>query len=160
VEDGSSGPEVGILAEGGCADGRRDREVPMRLRHRVVLGLAMAALAVAAPANRWLLVYAGVALGLLALVPRGPLLVQPVVQGQPAVHGDVLAGDIPRPGVAEQEQGDPGDVGGNAGQAGGDPRPKPGRIQPGEIAFTLIRCRPSSLAIACTSMATPALLTL
>ena len=78
----------------------------MRPRHRVVLGLAMTALAVAAPANRWLLVYAGVALGLLAL-PWGPLLVQPVVQGQPAVHGDVLAGDIARPGVAEQEHGDP-----------------------------------------------------
>ena len=53
----------------------------MRLRHRVVLGLAMAALAVAVPANRWLLVYAG--LVLVALTPRGPLLVQPVVQGQP-----------------------------------------------------------------------------
>ena len=34
------------------------------------------------------------------------------------------------------------------------------RIQPGEIAFTLIRCRPRSLAMACTSMDTPALLTL
>ena len=95
----------------------------MRLRHRAVLGLAMAALAVSVAANRWLLVYAGVALGLLAVAPRGPLLVQPVVQRQPAVHGDVLAGDIARPGVAEKEQGDPGDVGGNAGLAGGDPRP-------------------------------------
>jgi hypothetical protein len=99
------------------------RRVQMRLRHRVVLGLAMAALAVSVAANRWLLVYAGVALGLLAVAPRGPLLVQPVVQRQPAVHGDVLAGDIARPGVAEKEQGDPGDVGGNAGLAGGDPRP-------------------------------------
>ncbi|MFL6191879.1 MAG: hypothetical protein ACJ75E_18905, partial [Actinomycetes bacterium] len=66
----------------------------MRLSHRVVLGLVMAALAVVSPANRWLLLYAGVALGLLAVAPRGPLLVQPVVQRQPAVHGDVLAGDV------------------------------------------------------------------
>ena len=75
----------------------------MRLCHRVVLGLVMAALAMAAPANRWLLAYAALALGLLAAAPRGPLLVQPVVQRQPAVHGDVLAGDVPGPGVAEQE---------------------------------------------------------
>ena len=143
----------------------------MRLRHRVVLGLVMAALAVASPANRWLLLYAGVALGLLAVAPRGPLLVQPVVQRQPAVHGDVLAGDVPRPGVAEQEQGDP--AGTPARPAGMRGRSRASlatcsgvltssavRIQPGEIAFTLIRCRPSSLAIALTSMATPALETL
>ena len=43
----------------------------MRLRHRVVLGLAMAALAVAVPANRWLLVYAGLAL--VALTPLSPV---------------------------------------------------------------------------------------
>jgi hypothetical protein len=43
----------------------------MRLRHRVVLGLVLAALAVAAPANRWLLAYAGVVLGLLVLTPGG-----------------------------------------------------------------------------------------
>ncbi|MGH9005559.1 MAG: hypothetical protein ACRDYV_20730, partial [Acidimicrobiia bacterium] len=66
----------------------------MRLRHRMVLGLLTAALAVPAPANRWLLVYAGLAL--VVLVPRGPLLVQPVVEGQPAVDGQVLAGDIAR----------------------------------------------------------------
>ena len=41
----------------------------MRLRHRLVLGLLMAVLAAAVPANRWLLVYAAVAL--VALVPRG-----------------------------------------------------------------------------------------
>src|SRR4029450_10177730 len=105
-------------------DGDPRRGVPMRLRHRMVLGLLTAALAVPAPANRWLLVYAGLAL--VVLVPRGPLLVQPVVQGQPAVDGQVLAGDIARPGVAEQEQGDPGDVGGHAGLAGGDARPQAG----------------------------------
>ena len=38
----------------------------MRLRHRMVLGLLTAALAVPAPANRWLLVYAGLALVVLA----------------------------------------------------------------------------------------------
>src|SRR5215218_9672904 len=73
-------------------------EVPMRLGVRLLLGLGMAALAAAVPSNRWLLGYAAVAL--LAMAPRGPLLVEPVVQGQPAVHGDVLAGDIARPGVA------------------------------------------------------------
>jgi hypothetical protein len=41
----------------------------MRLRHRVVLGLLTAAMAVPAPANRWLPPYAGVAL--VVLVPRG-----------------------------------------------------------------------------------------
>ena len=78
----------------------------MRLRHRMVLGLLTAALAVPAPANRWLLMYAGLAL--VVLVPRGPLLVQPVVKGQPAVDGQVLADHIARPDVAEQEQDDPG----------------------------------------------------
>jgi hypothetical protein len=42
----------------------------MRLRHRLVLGLLMAALAAAVPANRWLLFYAAVAL--VALYPGGP----------------------------------------------------------------------------------------
>ena len=86
----------------------------MRLRHGVVLGLALASVAVlaaAVPINRWLLVYAGLAL--VALTLRGPLLVQPVVRAEAAVHGEVLAGDIARPGVAEQEQGDLGDVGGS-----------------------------------------------
>ena len=139
----------------------------MRLRHRVVLGLAMAALAVAVPANRWLLVYAGLAL--VVLTPRGPLLVQPVVQGQPAVHGDVLAGDIARPGVAEQEQRHPGDVGGHAGLPQRDPgsqagvlghllggggvlgRPDPSRgdgVDPDPVGANCL-----------ASMATPALLT-
>src|SRR4029453_2969537 len=81
----------------------------MRLRHRMVLGLLTAALAVPGPANRWLLVYAGLAL--VGLVPRGPLRVQPGVRGPPA---------------AEEEQGGPGDVGGHAGLAGGDARPQAG----------------------------------
>ena len=49
------------MVVGGPSNGDRDREVPMRLRHRVMLGLALTALAVAVPANRWLLVYAGLA---------------------------------------------------------------------------------------------------
>src|SRR5215207_1779153 len=103
-------------------------EVPMRLGVRLLLGLGMAALAAAVPSNRWLLGYAAVAL--LVLTPRSRLLlVEPVVQGQPAVHGDVLAGDIARPGVAEQEQGDPGDVGRHPGLAGGDARPQAGVLR-------------------------------
>src|SRR5215218_1360358 len=102
-------------------------EVPMRLGVRLLLGLGMAALAAAVPSNRWLLGYAAVAL--LAMAPRGPLLVEPVVQGQPAVHGDVLAGDIARPGVAEQEQGDPGDVGRHPGLADRDARPQAGVLR-------------------------------
>src|SRR5215216_6373553 len=106
---------------------RRPGRVPMRLGVRLLLGLGMAALAAAAPSNRWLLGYASVAL--LALTARSRLLVQPVVQGQPAVRGDVLAGDIARPGVAEQEQGDPGDVGGHASLADGDARPQAGVLR-------------------------------
>src|ERR687896_2369661 len=100
----------------------RNRRVPMRLRHRAALGLALAALGALVPANRWFLLYAGVVL--VVLVSPGPLLVEPVVERQAAVDGDVLAGDIARPGVAQQEQGDPGDVGGDAGLAGGGPRPQ------------------------------------
>src|SRR4029453_13873240 len=103
-------------------------EGPMRLGFRLVLGLGMAALAAAVPSNRWLLGYAAVAL--LALTPKGPLLVQPVLQGQPAVPGPFLPGEIARPGVAEQEQGDPGDVGRHPGLAHGDARPQAGVLRP------------------------------
>src|SRR4029453_5667791 len=95
----------------------------MHLGVRLLLGIGMVALAAAVPSNRWLLGYAAVVL--LVLAPRGRLLVEPVVQGQSAVHGDVLAGDIARPGVAEQEQGDPGDVGRRPGLAEGDTGPQP-----------------------------------
>ena len=131
---------------------------------------SVAVLAAAVPVNRWLLVYAGLAL--VALTLRGPLLVEPVA-GRAAVHGDVLAGDIADQASLSRNRATLATSAGSPASTGGSRRSRAYfatcsgvlvssavLIQPGEIAFTLIRCRPRSLAIAWTSMETPALLTL
>src|SRR6266545_4631784 len=73
------------------------------------------------PSNGGLLLYAA-----FVLVAQVVLLVEEVVQRQPAVNGDVLPGNVARPGIAEQEDRHPGDVGRYASSAEGDPRPQAG----------------------------------
>src|SRR6266508_3277320 len=74
------------------------------------------------PSNDGLLLY--MAFVLAVQVVR--LLVQEAVQRQAAVDGDVLAGDVARPCVAEQEDRDPGDVGRDASHPKRDPGPQAG----------------------------------
>ena len=62
----------------------------MRLRHRVALGLGLAALGFLVPSNQWYLALAGAVVVALRRPPRWTLVVPPVVRGQPTVNGDAL----------------------------------------------------------------------